>query len=252
MFFKPQPYKKYAAKMCKALTNDQEKFRQHYQLDSYDNWFYNPSSQVLRLYSGDQELFFQYIPVGTFSLNTNTWMWAWANKHSIEPSKLHTLKVKAFGEKKKYASLTEAHFSGDEFTGWELTSIAFDILGGIGTYRATSDHLESYFLLIKELTKQEVDAIEQDFVECSVHGTIRKAFVCQHLNKQQVTGFEEAFETYPGIELNENDDLQAWCSACEQERLRTDGWNEESMEFANIKLVCENCYFEIKELNLSN
>ena len=69
------------------------------------------------------------------------------------------------------------------------------------------------------------------------------------MNTEQKTGFEEAFETYRGMELNEEDDFQAWCSECEKERLKTDGWNDESMEFAKIKLVCERCYFEIKEIN---
>lgn len=52
------------------------------------------------------------------------------------------------------------------------------------------------------------------------------------------------------MELDKDDDFQAWCSECEKERLKTDGWNDESMEFAKIKLVCERCYFGIKEFNL--
>ncbi len=52
------------------------------------------------------------------------------------------------------------------------------------------------------------------------------------------------------MELDEEDDFQAWFSECEKERLRTNGWNDESMEFANIKLICERCYFEIKDINL--
>jgi hypothetical protein len=75
--------------------------------------------------------------------------------------------------------------------------------------------------------------------------------VCQHLNETNRVGFEEAFATYPGMPLEEDDDLQAWCDECEKERLRTDGWNDESMEFAKIKLVCERCYFSIKDFQLS-
>lgn len=53
------------------------------------------------------------------------------------------------------------------------------------------------------------------------------------------------------MELNEEIDFQAWFSECEKERVKTDGWNDESMEFDKIKLVCENCYFMIKEFNLN-
>ena len=52
-------------------------------------------------------------------------MWSWANENSVEPRKFQTLKVKEFGEKKNYDNLTNDHFVGDKFTGWELTSITF-------------------------------------------------------------------------------------------------------------------------------
>jgi hypothetical protein len=63
-------------------------------------------------------------------------------------------------------------------------------------------------------------------------------------------GFEESFETFEGMELLEDDDLQAWCDECESVRQNEGEWNEKSMAFAEIKLVCEKCYFEMKELNL--
>lgn len=250
MIFKPLTYKKYANRLCQKLTEFQDNFKKQYDLDSYANWFYNQSSETLRLYSDNQELYFKYIPVGTFSQTTNTWMWAWANEDSVEPRKFRTFKIKEYGEKMSYDNLTIAHFNGDKYTGWELTSIAFDIIGGIGAYRVISDHLEKYFLLTEQITKEEVEKIESELIDCSVHGKIRKAFICQHLNKETETGFEEAFETYRGMELNEDDDFQAWCSECEKERIKTDGWTDESMEFAKIKLVCERCYFDIKEFNL--
>lgn len=87
-------------------------------------------------------------------------------------------------------------------------------------------------------------------ISCEQHGAKRIAFVCQHLIKSDNNGFEEAFPTFKGMELGDDDDFQAWCDKCEIERLRTNGWNDESTKFANIKLVCEDCYFKIKEKNL--
>lgn len=244
-------YEKFAQKACSDLQNNQGLFRDKYDIDNYASWFYNQSSETLRLYSDEKEIHFRYIPVGTFSRKTKTWMWAWANEDSVEPRKLRTLIIKEFGEKKNYQNLIQAYFEGDKYTGWELTAIAFQLIGGIGTYRVISDNLEIYFLITEEISKETAKKIESELIECSIHGKIRKAFICQHLNKQHKTGFEEAFETFRGMELDEDDDLQAWCDECEKERLRTDGWNDESMEFAKIKLVCERCYFDIKELNLN-
>ena len=160
MILRKLKYEEYADKACQQLAVLQDEFRTKYDIENYANWFYDQSSESLRLYSDEKEIYFKYIPVGSFSQKTSTWMWAWANEHSVEPSKYFTSKVKEFGEKKKYEKLTNAHFDGDQYTGWELTSIAFDILGGIGTYRVISGHLEIYFLLIGQISKEEVEEIE--------------------------------------------------------------------------------------------
>jgi len=62
-------------------------------------------------------------------------------------------------------------------------------------------------------------------------------------------GFNEAFESSFGMELDEKSEFQAWCDECEKVRMKFNGWNEDSEKFAQIKLVCENCYFELKEFN---
>lgn len=49
--------------------------------------------------------------------------------------------------------------------------------------------------------------------------------------------------------LDEDDDFQAWCDDCEKVRSENNGWNDEKMEFAKIKLVCEDCYFDLKQFN---
>jgi hypothetical protein len=105
-------------------------------------------------------------------------------------------------------------------------------------------------LMMEKIDNDAAAKIKEQTITCERHGANRMAFVCQHLSTETQTGFEEAFPSYKGMELEEDDDLQAWCDQCELERLRTDGWNDESTKFAGIKLVCEDCYFEIKEFNL--
>jgi len=246
---KPTSYQEFANDNCQRLSEVQDEFKAKYSIDDYANWHYTQASEILRLYSEDKEIFFKYIPVGTYSRNSNTWMWGWSNEDSVEPRKLRTLKIKEFGEQIGYEELTNNHFEGDEYLGWELTSISFHQLGGLGAYRVISDHLEKYFILTSEISKTEVEKIEENLIECETHGLMRTAFICQHLNNSIKTGFEEAFESYKGMELEEDDDFQAWCDKCEEQRLKTNGWNDESMNFANVKVVCEGCYFIIKEFN---
>ena len=47
-------------------------------------------------------------------------------------------------------------------------------------------------------------------------------------------GFEEAFETHGGMGLGEDNDLQAWCDACEAIRQEEGGWNDLSQDMVEL------------------
>ncbi|MCQ4139418.1 DUF6882 domain-containing protein [Chryseobacterium sp. EO14] len=245
-------YEKFSKQKLDELIKIQDRFKDSFKIDSYANWFYDIETEVLRLYNNDEdEIFFKYISVGTFSLKSKTWMWNWFNNSSIEKSKSQLLAIKEIGIENRFTKLIEGTFPSDEFDGWELTAICLDFFHGIGAYKVETSGLEQYLLIIDTADKEsvEVKKLKQKTVDCVHHGYSRPAFVCQHLTLETPKGFEEAFETYKGMELDEEDDFQAWCSKCEKVRIEHDGWNEESESFAKIKLICENCYFELKEFN---
>lgn len=247
-------YAEFAESELQILMRIQDKFKEKHNIDSFKNWFYNADFELLRLYNDDEdEIFFKYIPIGTYSLNSKTWMWSWFNNSLIEKSKLKTLKIKEFGETNNFEKLIEGTFSSDEFDGWEFLAISKRILGGIGCYKINSENLNLYFLLTENIDSEnnlEVKNLKQKTVDCGIHGYRRPAFICQHINLKKITGFEESFETTKGMELFEDEDFGAWCDDCEKIRIKYNGWNEMSEEFSKIKLVCEECYFDMKEFNL--
>ncbi|KFC19923.1 DUF6882 domain-containing protein [Chryseobacterium sp. FH1] len=246
-------YKNFAQSELDRLIPIQNRFKEEFDIDSYANWFYDGESAILRLYnSDDDEIFFKYIPIGTFSLSQKTWMWSWFNNYLNEKNKIETLKIKQFGEENQFEKLTTGTFTSDEFDGWEFLAISQKLLAGIGVYKINGDNLE-HFLLLTELinpdSNQEIRKLKQKTVDCGNHGFKRPAFVCQHLELDSKKGFEESFETFPGMDLEDDDDFSAWCDECERKRIECDGWNDKSEEFAKIKLVCEDCYFEMKKSN---
>ncbi|MBO2008977.1 hypothetical protein [Hymenobacter negativus] len=89
---------------------------------------------------------------------------------------------------------------------------------------------------------------ESKRVECSTHGNRYPAYVCQHLNLKTPVGFYEPFASDPSV-IYSDDELNAWCNACDEVLTRVGEWNEESESFAKIKLVCDVCFFDMKELN---
>ncbi len=161
--------------------------------------------------------------------------------------------VKVFGQRYGFIKLTDGYFPGNEIESLELAAIAVKLIKGMGVYRPVSDGYLKLFLVLTEFIDTETAKdIKDKYVECSKHKFRRRAYVCQHLTTKSTIGFEEASETLEDMELGDEDDFQAWCTVCEMERQKEDGWNDKSEAFAKIKLVCEKCYFEMKESNLGH
>jgi hypothetical protein len=242
-------FNQYKDRCVEEISSLQDEFKKLYDLNSYERWSFDEDFGVFHFESDDgRVLYFKYSLVGSLSENTSTWKWSWDNEH-LKPSERRRVdEVKMFGEQNDFTSLITGLLEADEYTGWEMTSISARILNAMGVYRFTQEHLTFYIIFTSELTKEQYDSWKERAVTCESHGTSRAAFVCRHLNKDSYTGFHEAFESNPLIEPD--DDFQAWCDECEKIRVREGEWNEVSEGFAKIRLICDQCFFEIKRRNV--
>lgn len=246
-------YDSFANECIVKLTALQKQLSDEFDINGYANWFYNQATGLLTFSTGATELNFKFFQVGSFSHKSGTWMWSWHNEITSGNAKETTTQVKDFGTVHNFAKLTEGCFPSDEFEAWEFTAIAAKLTNAIGAYRPVNDEGLKIFLVITEFVDNETaKSIKDKYIECGDHEYRRVAFVCQHLNFTTRVGFEESFETYEGMELSDEDDFQAWCNECEVVRVAEDGWNDNAMEFAKIRVVCEGCYFKMKALNLES
>ena len=244
-----QDFEDYKDKCLEDVSSLQDEFMKLYDIESYEEWFYDHGIGAFHFKSENgKNLYFKYVDVGSFSTKTNTWNWSWDNKTTPVHVSQQLEKVKAFGQTNNFEELTQGLLDGDEYIGWALTAISAKLLSAIGAYRVPHEHLFIYFIFRNELTQEEYDALKDKYIECDRHVSGRIAFICQHLNKDEYTGFHEAFD--PDTINDDDDEYQAWCDECEKVRLKEDGWNDTSMAFAKIKLVCDQCFFEIRERNL--
>lgn len=246
-------YSRFAAKCVEELKILQDKFQHDYNLTWYENWFYDQITGLLTFSTQELKLNFKYIHVGSYSEKSKTWKWSWDNDHTLDKVKEATNRIKDFGQRSNFPKLTEGYFPSDEIEAWEFTAIAAKLLNGIGVYRPVNDTGLRIFLVITEFVDDDTaQKIKDKYIECRAHDKQRTAFVCKHLLLASKVGFNEAFETSEGMELSDDDDFQGWCDECEVIRQKEGEWNDASMAFAEIKLVCERCYFEIKEQNLGH
>ena len=88
-------------------------------------------------------------------------------------------------------------------------------------------------------------------IQCKKHGERYPAFVCQHLVDGTGLGFWEPFDSDPTKTYTE-EELNAWCNKCDEILIKEGEWNDKSEAFAQIKLVCDKCFFRMKLANKLN
>jgi hypothetical protein len=90
-----------------------------------------------------------------------------------------------------------------------------------------------------------MDPSREKTVLCGTHGTVSRAFACQHLTPDATVpaGFVE-----PELDPDDPEPF-AWCFACQQMYEHEDAWSPALAEFVNMKLVCEFCYDTIRKVH---
>jgi len=243
-------YFEFSVSCIDKFYEKQDLFYSKHEIEKSTNWFYDQACGILTLTINNENINFRYKEIGTFSEIENTWKWSWDNLGTLDKVKSEVEFIKTFGEKNSYKKLVEGEFESDSEEGKTFLAIALSLLNGNGGYITSKDKLLRYLILFDEVSEEITKEEKSKFVDCGNHQRRRRAFVCGHLSKGSKNGFEEAFDTFENMEFEyEDDDFMAWCNQCEEIRIKYDGWNEESEKCLNMKLLCEKCYFEIKETN---
>ncbi|NEZ64267.1 hypothetical protein D0962_15960 [Leptolyngbyaceae cyanobacterium CCMR0082] len=68
-------------------------------------------------------------------LNDSSWLWAWDNPSIVDDLKIHSLKLKAYGEKYGIEKLTTRKWIGTEDEAWAMTALAVNLCDTQGAYR---------------------------------------------------------------------------------------------------------------------
>ena len=125
-----------------------------YKISSYQNWYYHQTTGKLTFSdSGVVKLIIDYEEIGSISLATNTWLWAWGNAYIDEHVKQQIAKIKDYGSKRNFSKLVKAKWTAAEVDGWEMAAIAGYLLKAKGVYRVpVNDGMLLSFMLLKKIT----------------------------------------------------------------------------------------------------
>ena len=144
-------------KSYEYLTKQQEICQTEYKMGSYQDWYYDQTTGKLTFSdNGVVKLSIDYEDIGSYSLETHTWLWSWDNSSVEENVKQQIETVRKYGEKRNFKKLKEAKWTADEYDAWEMTAIASYLLKSKGVYRAPlNDEKLLSFMLFKTIAQTD-------------------------------------------------------------------------------------------------
>jgi hypothetical protein len=104
--------------------------------------------------------------VGTISTQSNTWLWAWANRSYLEPLRWSSSSVRDFGKENGLTKLTTANWAAEEVDGWEMTAIAARLTEARGAYRSPRENGFTFMIFTDLRGVTDRDAVFATF-SCS-------------------------------------------------------------------------------------
>ncbi|MGN8058647.1 DUF6882 domain-containing protein [Pedobacter sp. 22163] len=139
---------------CEYLKNQQAHCMEKYKIGKYERWDYDQrTGKLIFSDQGVRKVIIDYEEVGSVSLKSNTWLWAWGNSSIEENVKKEITTIRTYGIKRGFESLLKAKWSADIVDGWDMAAISAYILKAKGVYRTPShDNKLFSFMLFKKIT----------------------------------------------------------------------------------------------------
>lgn len=131
-----------------ALEEKQAALIAEYQIDSFDMFDFDMSKGTIEFKQGSIVMVTaNFVPVGSFNEEQQTWMWAWANGGVTGELNKKAETVKVLEDKTGNEVFSSETSSADMGTAWEITAMACDHYQGQGVFAAPIEGLLIFMVL---------------------------------------------------------------------------------------------------------
>jgi len=130
------------------LVECQERLEREYRLGSWARYDWSQvTRQLVFSDAGQPKVLADIQFVGSISIETDTWLWAW-NNDSITAELCEVLStVREYGKTHGLPHLITPKWPADEIDGWEMTGIAAFLLRAHGAYRTRYERGYTYMIM---------------------------------------------------------------------------------------------------------
>ncbi len=143
---------KYLDDCYTELERKQAALIEEYKLDSYGGFDYNMDKGTIEFKDGSVvKLTANFVPVGSFNEEQQSWMWAWANGGVTGEINEKAESIKVLEDKTGNEVFGSKTFPADESSAWEIAAMACEHYQGQGVFAAPIADL-LIFMVLSEVT----------------------------------------------------------------------------------------------------
>ena len=144
---------KYLDDCYAVLEEKQAALVEKYQIDSFDMFDFNMLKGSIEFKQESiVKVTANFIPVGSFNEDQQTWMWAWANGGVTGEINNKAETIKILEDKTGNEIFSTETSSADETTAWEIAAMACDHYQGQGVFAAPVEGL-LIFMVLNDVTR---------------------------------------------------------------------------------------------------
>ncbi len=122
--------------MCyDKLERKQQKFSSDYNIDTFDEYWYDQDQCILQFKNNDQVLLeFSVVFIGSWSGKSNSWMWSWANENVADYARSKSNCLKDLQKITGSEVFINSLFECDQEMAYELAAFSIEYLDAEGMY----------------------------------------------------------------------------------------------------------------------
>lgn len=130
------------------LEAKQSNLKEKYGLGYFDRYDLDVENEVITFSSSSgKRLKATFIPIGTFSPDKSSWMWAWNNQAFTDSLRAKSEKLQSLSDLTGFEMFTNPTAEVDENMAWEMVAMSIHILESQGVYRAPANDLCYFYAL---------------------------------------------------------------------------------------------------------
>ncbi|PQD93690.1 hypothetical protein CYL18_18535 [Pradoshia eiseniae] len=117
------------------LEMKQAELLESYGISRFEEYWYSQEDGILQFkLDGEVKLEFNVIFIGSWSSNSDTWMWSWGNESMTDNARRQSASLKELHQVSGFDIFAKPFFECDEAMAHELTAFAVEHLNAKGMY----------------------------------------------------------------------------------------------------------------------